>query len=147
MSDELGPYVVVEKRNSGFAAFLLGGLVGAGLALLFATKTGEETQRDIREGARRLRDDAEEKLTDLKGSFEEGYGRARGEVGERVGAARDSVRDQQHKAGEAIKAGKDAARRARSDLENRLAESKAAYKAAVVEGDGPAPTENGEVEG
>ena len=147
MSEELGPYVVVEKRNTGFAAFLLGGLVGAGVALLLAPKTGEETQRDLRDGARRLRDDAEGKLSDLRGNLEDGYGRARGEVGERVGAARESVRERQHKAGEAIKAGKDAARQARSDLEGRIAESKAAYKDALADDGGAEPSENGEAEG
>lgn len=145
MSEELGSYVVVEKHGSALAAFLLGGLVGAGIALLFAPKTGEETQRDLREGARRLRDDAEGKLTDLRGNLEEGYGRARGEVSERVDTARETVRDRQHKAGEAIKAGKDAARRARSDLEERIAESKVAYKTALTE-DVVEPSENGEVE-
>jgi len=144
MSEELGPYVVVEKRGNGLAAFFLGGLVGAGLALLLAPKTGEETQRDLREGARRLRADAGGKLSDLRGSVEEGYDRARGEVGERVDAARESVRGRQNKAGEAIKAGKDAARRARSDLEGRLAESKVAYKSALAGGDAAEPSENGE---
>ena len=51
-----------------------------------------------------------------------------------MGAIRENVRDRQRKAEEAIKAGKDAARQARSDLEARVAESKAAYRAALAEG-------------
>ncbi|MCG8468237.1 MAG: YtxH domain-containing protein [Gemmatimonadetes bacterium] len=146
MSEDPGPYVIVEKRGSGFAAFIWGAIVGAGVALLLAPKTGEETQRELREGARKLRDEAGERLTDLKGSIEDGYGRARGEVGDRVDAARQSVRDRQAKAGEALKAGKDAARRARSDLESRIAESKAAYKATLSESETAEPSENGEAE-
>ena len=120
------PYVILEKRGSGLVAFLWGSLVGASVALLLAPKTGEETQKDLREGARRLRDDMGEKFEDLRGSFEEGFERVREETVEHV----DAARERQQMAGEAIKAGKDAARRARSDLERRVAESKATYKAA-----------------
>ena len=126
------PYVIVERRGSGLVAFLWGSLVGASVALLFAPKTGEETQKDLREGARRFRDDLGEKLGDLRGSFEEGLERVREETVEHV----DAAREHQQMAGEAIKAGKDAARKARSDLEQRVAESKAAYKAARNNRDG-----------
>ena len=126
------PYVIVEKRGSGLVAFLWGSLGGASVALLLAPKTGEETQKDLREGARRLRDDLGEKLEDLRGSFEEGFERVQEETAEHV----DAAREQQQVAGEAIKAGKDAARKARSDLEQRVAESKAAYKAARNNRDG-----------
>jgi gas vesicle protein len=126
------PYVIVERRGSGLVAFLWGSLVGASVALLFASKTGEETQKDLREGARRFRDDLGGKLGDLRGSFEEGIERVREETVEHV----DAARERQQMAGEAIKAGKDAARRARSDLEQRVAESKAAYKAARNNQDG-----------
>ena len=47
--------------------------------------------------------------------------------------ARDQVRERKVKAEEALQAGKDAAKRARGDLEERVAESKAAYKAALAE--------------
>ena len=136
---DLQPYVIIERRGSGFAAFLCGSLVGAGVALLLAPKTGEETQRDLREGARRFRDDLGEKLEDLQESFEGSLDRAREEVVERV----DTAREHRHRAEEAIKAGKDAARKARSDLEQRVAESKAAYKATLTERDGADPTEDG----
>lgn len=146
MSDhDLPPYVVVERRGSGVVVFLWGALVGAGVALLLAPKSGEETQQDLREGARRFKDGAGERLTDLRGGLEDGYGRARGEVEERVDAVRETVRDRQKKAEKAIKAGKVAARQARSDLEARVAESKAAYKAALKEGDGAGPSDDGAV--
>lgn len=130
------PVVIVERRGTGVAAFLWGAAVGAVVALLFAPKSGEETQRELREGARRMREGAGEKLTELRGTIEEGYTRARDGVEDRVESARQSVEGRQRQAGEAIKAGKEAARRARSDLEQRVAESKAAYKAALADSEG-----------
>ena len=135
MSDQdLQPYVVVERRGSNIVAFLCGALMGAGIALLVAPKSGRETQAELREGARRFKDGAGEKLTDLREGLEDRYGRTREGLGERVGAIRENMRGRQQKAEEAIKAGKDAARQARSDLEARVAESKAAYRAALAEG-------------
>jgi len=39
-------------------AFLLGGLIGAGLALLYAPRSGRETRGDISRTARRIKNDA-----------------------------------------------------------------------------------------
>jgi gas vesicle protein len=42
-----GPYIVIERESGGgIGSFVLGALVGAGLALLFAPKSGAETQED-----------------------------------------------------------------------------------------------------
>ena len=50
------PYIVVERDSGGsFGSFCLGALVGAGLALLFAPQSGEETQEEIRARAKKLR--------------------------------------------------------------------------------------------
>lgn len=132
---EQQPYVVVERRASGVVAFLCGALVGAGVALLLAPKSGRETQADLKEGARRLREGTGERLTDLRDTLGERYDRTRDRVETQVGAFRRNVADRQKKAGEAIKAGKDAARQARSDLEARVTESKEAYRAALAEGE------------
>ncbi|WP_428278615.1 YtxH domain-containing protein [Candidatus Palauibacter sp.] len=131
------PYVVVERRASGVVAFLCGALVGAGVALLLAPKSGRETQADLKEGARRLREGTGERLTDLRDTLGERYDRTRDRVETQVGTFRRNVADRQKKAGEAIKAGKDAARQARSDLEARVSESKEAYRAALAEGGDP----------
>lgn len=142
------PYVIVERRASGVVAFLCGALVGAGVALLLAPKSGRETQADLREGARRLREGTGERLTDLRETLGERYDRTRDEVETRVGAFRRNVADRQKKAGEALKAGKDAARQARSDLEARVAESKETYRAALAEGEAPEEqAENGSGDG
>ncbi|MDE2943567.1 MAG: YtxH domain-containing protein [Gemmatimonadota bacterium] len=142
------PYVIVERRASGVVAFLCGALVGAGVALLLAPKSGRETQADLREGARRLKEGTEERLTDLRETLGDRYDRTRDEVGTRVGAFRKNVADRQKKAGEALKAGKDAARQARSDLEARVAESKETYRAALADGEAPEEqAENGSGDG
>ncbi|MFV1985862.1 MAG: YtxH domain-containing protein [Gemmatimonadota bacterium] len=125
------PYVIVERHGSGLIAFVMGAMVGAVTALLLAPKSGEETQRGLRDGARRVREDAGTRIGELRGSVEEGYEKARSEIGDRVESARDTVRDRRHRAEEALKAGKDAASQARTDLEQRVAESKAAYRAAL----------------
>lgn len=140
MSEIEQPYIIVEKRGSGFAAFIWGAVVGAAVALLLAPKSGEETQQDLRDGARRFKEGANEKLGELRGSLEDSYEHAREEVDDRVAAVRRGVRDRQRRAEEALKAGKEAAKRARTDLEERVAESKAAYKAAISEAD----SENGQ---
>ena len=42
--------IVKEKKESNlFVPFLVGGLVGAGVALLFAPKSGKELRKDIRD--------------------------------------------------------------------------------------------------
>lgn len=125
------PYIIVEKSGSSLGAFLWGAIAGAAAALLLAPKSGEETQQELKEGARRLRSQAEEKFTELRHNVEEGYERVREDLTERVDQARGEVRDRRKAAEEALRAGRDAARRAREDLEKRVAESKAAYRAEV----------------
>lgn len=122
------PYIVIEKRQTNFAAFLWGAALGAATALLFAPKSGEETQQDIREGVRRLKDEAETRLTTIRGDIERHYETTREEVGERLDAARGELSVRKERAERAMRAGRDAARKARVDLEKRVAETKAAYR-------------------
>jgi hypothetical protein len=64
--DEM-PYIVIERESGGGAgSFILGALVGAGLALLFAPKTGAETQEELKEQARKLRVTAEERVREAQ---------------------------------------------------------------------------------
>ncbi len=52
-------------RNSGatfLIGFIAGSMLGAGLALLFAPKAGDETRREVAEQAQRVRDKAREGL-------------------------------------------------------------------------------------
>lgn len=125
------PYIIIEKGGGHLGAFIWGALVGAATALLFAPKSGAETQEELKESAKRLRSQAEEKLSDLRHSVEENYERVRSDVGERVGQAREEIGERRRHAEEALRAGKEAAQKARADLEKRVAETKASYKAGV----------------
>ena len=56
-----------EGGTRTFAAgLLIGALVGAGVTLLFAPQSGEETRRLIRRKAKRLSEDARDRLDDVK---------------------------------------------------------------------------------
>jgi gas vesicle protein len=48
------------------AGLLIGALVGAGVALLFAPQSGEETRRLIRRKAKHLADDARDRYDDVR---------------------------------------------------------------------------------
>jgi len=116
-----GPYIVIERESGGgVGSFVLGALVGAGLALLFAPKTGAETQEELKEQARKLRVIAEERVRDAQLQLEERLGEAR----EGVASRYDEVRD-------AVSAGRAAAADARTELEGRLDRSKSAYRAGM----------------
>lgn len=62
------------KEDGGFGSgsmllsFLLGGVVGAGLALLLAPQSGEETRRQIREFADDVKDKSNAYLNEAKGT-------------------------------------------------------------------------------
>lgn len=114
------PYIVIEKDSGGFGSFVIGALVGAGLALLLAPRSGEETQEQIKGKAMELRGAAEDRVRTAQRELEERLDQARAGVESRVGQVR-----------EAVEAGRDAARGARSDLERKLETSKAAYRAGV----------------
>lgn len=54
-----------NDRNGGatfLIGFIAGSMLGAGLALLFAPKAGEETRREVAEQAQRAKDKAREGL-------------------------------------------------------------------------------------
>lgn len=115
------PTIIIEKDSSGgFGAFVLGALVGAGVALLLAPQSGEETQKQIKRRAEDLRNDAEDRLKAASAELETRLDQARLGVSERV----DRVKD-------AVDTGREAARDARHELESKLETSKQAYRAGV----------------
>jgi len=114
------PTVIIERGGSGIGPFLLGALVGAGLALLFAPKSGAETQAELKDKARRLKASAEERVRAAQKQLEE-----------RLDAARESVQARVEDVKDAVDAGRRAAVDARSDLERKLERSKAAYRAGI----------------
>jgi gas vesicle protein len=118
---EEAPYIVVERDSGGgLGSFVLGALVGAGLALLLAPKSGAETQEELKGHARKLRSAAEERMREAQRQFEE-----------RLDVAREGVQSRFEEVKQAVSAGRSAATEARGELEEKLQRSKAAYRAGI----------------
>jgi gas vesicle protein len=110
------PYIVVERRSGGFSSFLLGALIGAGLALLYAPRSGKETRREIADGAQRLRDASEEAIRRAQKAMTDSVDDLKDQVNARIESAR-----------QAMDAGREAARATRADLDRRVREAAAAH--------------------
>ena len=116
------PYIVIERDGGGgVGSFVLGALVGAGLALLFAPQSGAETQEELKEQARKLRVVAEDRVREAQQQLEE-----------RLEEARDGVQSRYDDVRDAIDAGRTAATEARGELQEKLQRSKAAYRAGAT---------------
>lgn len=122
------PYVIIERREPGIGSFLVGIALGAGVALLLAPQSGEETRREIARRARRAQDAAQDFVEDVSGTVADKFQEVRATVEERIEATLDAVDDKKRRMSNAFHAGRAAAREARGELEQRIAESKAAYK-------------------
>lgn len=126
--DDDEPYVVIEQKQPGIGSFLLGLAVGAGVALLFAPRTGEETRRDLQRRAREVGDQAQDLVSEISESVGNTLQQAKDKVEGRIDAARDAVELKRRQVTNAVDAGRAAAQQARVELEQRIAETKAAYK-------------------
>jgi gas vesicle protein len=113
------PEVVVVKADGGVTPFVWGLLVGAGMALLFAPQSGEETRQLLRTRGRRLWAAAEEKAAELQDLVTSGIGDAKARVEEVIDDRRQAARD-------VVDAGKAAVHSARDELERRLADARTA---------------------
>jgi gas vesicle protein len=123
------PYVIVERRESaGVGPFLIGLAFGAGVALLLAPQSGEETRRAVARRARRAQEVAQDFVEDVSGTVADKFQEVRATVEERIEATLEAVDDKKRRVSNAFHAGRAAAREARGELEQRIAESKAAYK-------------------
>ena len=122
------PYVIVERREPGVGSFLMGIALGAGVALLLAPQSGEETRRGLARRARRAQEAAQDFVEDVSGTVADKFQEVRATVEERIEATLGAVDDKKRRVSNAYHAGRAAAREARGELEQRIAESKAAYK-------------------
>jgi gas vesicle protein len=137
--DEI-PYVVIERHGSGAAPFLWGLIAGAGIALLLAPRSGAETQEEIRQRVRRVRDAAEDRVTGARDSVTGAVARTRDRLQDRIDGVRDAIETRTDQARDAVDTGRRAARDARSELERRVAEAKHSYSSrAASEEDGNDP--------
>jgi len=130
--DEDEPYVVIEKSEGSTGSFLLGLALGAGVALLFAPRSGRETRRELNRSATRVRDAAQGMAEDLTGTVKDRFHEARQQVEERIDSARQAVEVKRQQVTQAVQAGRAAAAQAREDLERRIAETKASYDAGAA---------------
>jgi gas vesicle protein len=122
------PYVVVERESAGVGSLFLGLALGAGLALLLAPQSGEETRRGIARRARRAQQAAQDFVEDVSGTVADKFNDVRSTVEERIEATFDAVDAKKRQVTSAFEAGRAAARQSRGELEHRIAERKAAYK-------------------
>lgn len=126
--DDGVPYVVIERSGSGLVPFVWGALLGAAAALLLAPKSGAETQQELKERARRLRERAEEKAGELQETFQDAFTQGRRQVEERYESAKRTVSHGRERAQQAIDAGRKAAHAARSELEDQMTEARTTRK-------------------
>lgn len=122
------PYVIIEKSDVGIGPFLLGIALGAGAALLFAPQSGEETRAGLARSARRVQENAQGFVEDVSENVADKFRQVRATVEERIEATFDAVDDKKRRVSNAYHAGRAAAREARGELEQRIADTKAAYK-------------------
>jgi gas vesicle protein len=127
--DDDEPYVIIEKNTGSVGSFLLGIAIGAGVALILAPQSGEETRRGIARQARQARDRARDLADDVGEQVTDRVRGARDAVNVRVDQARRAVDLKRRQVERAVEAGRAAAQQARADLERRIAETKAAYHA------------------
>jgi gas vesicle protein len=114
------PFVVVEKHSGSFGAFVWGAVIGAGVALLFAPRSGRETRDDILGGARRIRETAEETASRMQGAVTGTIDSVRQQVTDRIDSARS-----------AMDAGRRAARETRSDMQRRTRETRPGFESST----------------
>jgi gas vesicle protein len=124
------PYVIVERgeAGAGIGPLLLGLALGAGIALLLAPQSGEETRRAVARRARRAQEAAQDFVEDVSGTVADKFNQVRASVEERIDATFEAVDAKKRQVSNAVEAGRAAARQTRGELEHRIAERKAAYK-------------------
>lgn len=73
MNDDRGyqPYIPDTGRGSSFLAFLTGAVIGAGLALMFAPKSGTETREQVADWARRAQNKVKDAADKIKNRAED----------------------------------------------------------------------------
>ncbi len=70
-SSDLGSMNNPRTASFGLASFLIGIAVGAGAALLFSPASGQDVRRKVGETARKLGNQAREKIGEVKGRIQQ----------------------------------------------------------------------------
>lgn len=118
MSDHDDDVTIIEKSAS-ISSFLWGALIGAGIMLLYAPRSGVDTRRELSGSFRRMRDTADAALRDMQDS-----------VNETVQEVRESVQSQVDATRSAFTGSRDAAQGVRSDIGQRWEQGRDAVRSA-----------------
>jgi gas vesicle protein len=107
-----------EMANSGekFMYFLIGGFVGASVALLFAPKSGEETRRFLEGKYREGTDTLNRRVAEGRQYVDEVKGGLTEKVGQTIDAGKETVARQKDQLTSAIEAGRKAYQEEKSKL-------------------------------
>src|SRR4030065_820 len=92
------------RDNSPLRAFLVGGIIGAAVALLYAPKSGRETRKDISKTARRIKKETVHLVEDAVDSINDFTGEVRDKVTDVIergkdiseGAKKEIIRNLEH---------------------------------------------------
>src|SRR5438552_18374374 len=94
---EAEPYVIIEKQESAIGPFLLGIALGAGVALLFAPQSGEETRGGMARSARRAKTAAQDFVEDVSDTVADKIKEVKSTVEDKIEATLDSVDDKKRR--------------------------------------------------
>jgi gas vesicle protein len=128
------PYIVVERRSGAVLPFLWGALVGAAVTLLWAPRSGRETQQELQGAADRLVHSLRSRVDDAREAMTDAASDVRQRVHDRVEAVRDAVETRAEGVRHAVDSGRRAAQEARQELEQRVATAKRGVAEAAAEG-------------
>jgi gas vesicle protein len=119
--------VIVEREESSspLGAFVLGAVLGAGLALLLAPQSGADTRRTLRTQARKAAGATRKAAGTVADKVGSAYAQARAELEMRLDVARTTIDGKREEVERAMAAGREAARQAREDVQRRIAEQRA----------------------
>jgi gas vesicle protein len=117
----------MSDRGSDFGAFLsgfvIGGLVGAAVALLMAPQSGEETRAMIRDRSIELKDQVEQTATEARARAEQLARDARAKAEDLQKQSIETLQEQKARIEDAIEAGKKAAKAKAAEIRPPKAEA------------------------
>ncbi len=119
--------VIVDREDGGNAlgAFVLGAVLGAGLALILAPQSGAETRRTLKVQARKAAGATRKAAGSVAEKVSSAYAQARAELEMRLDVAHTTIDGKREEVERAMAAGREAARQAREDVQRRIAEQRA----------------------